>query len=131
MKKSIVTATIAVLLFGSAQAWAWQGPNIYISPPALVINPAPPVVVVPAPPPPPPAVYVPAPPPPPPVVQYRYYPAYNVYWDPTSGLYWSMVNGGWVLGPLPSYIYPGSLGGFEIVAAPGRPWHYYHPHRHY
>jgi len=136
MKSILAALAAAICLFGSAQAFAYRGGvGIYLTPPAVVIQPyAPPVVVVQPAPPPPPPVYVPAPPPPP-VVQYQYYPAWNVYLDPMSGLYWSLTGRGWVLGPLPAAIYPGSLGAGVVVSAPGRPWRYYrgrgYTHRRY
>ena len=120
MKNVVAAFVAAVCLLGSAQAWAFRA-GIVINPPPIVISPGPAVVVQPAPPPPPPVYYAPAPVP---VVQYQYYPAWNIYLDPVSGLYWSLQGRAWVLGPLPPNVYPGRLGRAVIVPGEeGRPWH--------
>lgn len=125
MMKAVSVLLAACCLLTSAQSWAYRGPDISISIGVPAPPPPPPVVVVPAPAPPPP----PPPPPPPvyqvPVVEYVYYPAWNVYWDPVSHQYWSYQYGSWVLGPLPPHIHPGRLGHYTYVPAQqGRPWHH-------
>lgn len=128
MKNAVAAFLAAACLLGSAQAWARVG--IYLSLPApVVVAPAPPpVVVMPPPPPPPPPVVVA---PPPPVVQYQYYPAWNMYLDPASGMYWYPQGGTWVLGPLPPYVH-GRLGRVVVVPGePGRPWHRVPPGHYY
>jgi len=118
--------TIVVLLaflcaLSYSQALAHGGVSITITPPVVTIG---------GPPPPPPVVVAPAPPAyRAPMVEYRYYPAWNIYFDPYSGLYWSQHRGAWVLGPLPARVYyPHRLGGYVVIpAADGRPWHHYPP----
>jgi len=42
--------------------------------------------------------------------QYRYYPRYNIYQDPVSGLFFSFQAGTWVKGGLPPGLNPKGLG---------------------
>ncbi|MFP5223553.1 MAG: hypothetical protein ACLGSA_14775 [Acidobacteriota bacterium] len=42
--------------------------------------------------------------------KYRYYPRYNVYQDPASGLFFSFQAGAWVKGDLPPDLNPHRLG---------------------
>lgn len=42
--------------------------------------------------------------------KYRYYPQYNVYQDPASGLFFSFQAGAWIKGGLPAGLDPRNLG---------------------
>lgn len=105
-------------------ARAYRG-GYYAPPPVVVVPAPPPVVVAPAPPPPPPPqprVVVPQG-----YVQYTYYPAWNVYLDPISGLYWSLQGGTWFLGNLPPHLHYERLGhGYVVIGEEGRPWRRHH-----
>ena len=101
----------AVVALPGGQALAHRGGYGYRGP--VVVAPAP-VVAVPVP---APRVYAA------PVVAYQYYPAWNVYLDPVTGLFWSLQSGSWTLGPLPRHVSPRRLGRYVMISAEeGRPW---------
>ena len=55
--------------------------------------------------------------------QYRYYPRYNIYQDPASGLFFSFQGGTWVKGGLPGGVPPGHLGkGYMLNGDPDAPY---------
>ncbi|WP_243367869.1 hypothetical protein [Fundidesulfovibrio soli] len=55
--------------------------------------------------------------------QYRYYPRYNLYQDPATGLFFSFQGGGWIKGGLPGNVPPGHLGkGYMIQGDPDAPY---------
>lgn len=55
--------------------------------------------------------------------KYRYYPAYNLYQDPVSGLFFSFRAGAWAKGPLPPGVDPGRLGRYrEFDGYVDEPW---------
>lgn len=111
MKTKIPALLATLILSMGIPAMAQVSMDIHVGGPTVV---APPQVVVPAAP-----VYAG------PVVEYRYYPGWNVYLDPVSGLYWSLQRGTWVLGGLPRHVPPGQLGRYVVVPAEeGRPWHH-------
>ena len=120
MKKSILAIAAVMVL-------AWSIPAFAVS---LDINlggkPQRPVVVAPA-----PVVVAPAAPvvAPGPMVQYQYYPAHNIYFDPSHNQYWSQQGGRWTAGPLPRHIHPNRLGAPQVVSAPNNPWEHRGDHR--
>jgi len=122
MKKTILAVAAALVLAASVPAFAVQiGVSIGGPQAPVVVAPAPaPVVVAPA-----PAAPMMAGP----MVQFQYYPAYNIYFDPGANLYWSQVGGRWVSGPLPRNINRNRLGRPEIVSAPNNPWEHRGDHR--
>lgn len=126
MKKSIVAIIAVMLLAGSVPASAVQI-DVNIGGPSQT-----PTVVIPAP---APQVMMPAPAPQvmvapaAPMIQYQYYPAYNIYYDPGNRQYWSMNGGRWTPGPLPGNIRPERLGAPQIVSAPNNPWEHRGDHR--
>jgi hypothetical protein len=111
LKTAVLVVTVLCLaVAGTAQAYRGYG----YGPPAVIITPGYP----PPPPLPPPPVYYSVP-----VVNYWYYPAWNIYWDPIAGMYWSLQGRAWVLGGLPPHVHPSRLGRYMVVPAEeGRPW---------
>lgn len=55
--------------------------------------------------------------------RYRYYPAYNLYQDPVSGLFFTFQGGTWTKGGLPPGVPPERLGRYrEFEGYADEPW---------
>ena len=60
--------------------------------------------------------------------RYRYYPAYNIYQDPVSGVFFTFQGGAWSRGDLPPGVAPQGLGKYrEFDGYADEPWKSYPP----